>query len=72
MSKAVDDMRSWFAKLSQDDQKDVVTFLYGGKALLIKGLYVGPRPELVTTRGLFVGPVPTATAGTCPTCGKPF
>jgi hypothetical protein len=73
MSKAVDDLKSWFNKLSEADQKDVVTFLYEGKVLVKKGLFVGPNPDVIPySRGLHVGPAPVSIDRACPSCGRPF
>lgn len=71
MSKPVDDLKGWFANLSTEDKKAVVTFLYEGKVLLREGMYFGPRPSFVT-RGLHVGPAPSASVSTCPSCGRPY
>lgn len=68
---ASENLKKWFDELSSSDQKEVVQFLYGGNALLEKGMYVGPRPGLVQ-RGLFVGPVPTSSSSVCSQCGKPL
>jgi hypothetical protein len=73
MAKVVDDLKTWFEKLSREEKVEVVTFLYEGKALLREGMYVGPRPNLVlNTRGLHVGPAPSASASVCPSCGRPY
>jgi hypothetical protein len=71
MGKAIDDIRIWFGKLPEPDKKEVVEFLYGGKVLVRKGMYVGPDPNLVQ-RGLYVGPAPPASANVCEKCGRPF
>jgi hypothetical protein len=68
---ATENLKKWFDELSNSDKREVVQFLYGGKALLNEGLYMGPRPGLVQ-KGLFLGPAPTASAGVCSTCGRPY
>ena len=50
---ASENLKKWFDGLSSSDQKEVLQFLYGGNALLEKGMYVGPRPGLVH-RGLLL------------------
>jgi hypothetical protein len=72
MSKAVDDLKQWFAKLPEDEKREVLRFVYGSKLLVTKGLYTGPIPEQVTTRGLYVGPAPTGSTPACSQCGRPF
>jgi hypothetical protein len=69
MPDAVSNLKEWFNKLSRSEQEEIVRFLYGGKALEIKGLYVGPDPNLVN-RGLFCGPQPAPSSSKCPTCGR--
>lgn len=71
MSRAVDFLRSWFEGLPRDDQREVVRFLYDGKAILEEGVYLGPRPGLVT-KGLFVGPAPSSSGSVCQACGRPL
>ena len=75
MSNKVDDLKAWFAKLSEAEKKEVLKFLYG-KALqtkqLTEGVYCGPAPELAT-RGLFCGPAPTSQdTSRCSACGRAF
>lgn len=70
MDSAVEVLKTWFKRLSDTEQQEVLKFLYGGKALLRKGQYVGPYPSLVT-EGLHCGPAPQS-GGTCPTCGRPL
>ncbi len=72
MSSTVQSLKSWFDALNIEQQKEVVEFLYGGKALHHRGLYCGPLPGLVT-KGLYCGPAPAAAASqTCPVCGRPM
>ena len=47
MSDTVSGLKMWFENLSRDQQVEVLEFLYGGKVLLRKGLYCGPKPGLV-------------------------
>lgn len=70
MADPIDDLNTWFNKLARRDQEKVLESLYG-KALLRKGLYVGPRPEW-GQRGLFLGPAPVASSNVCTACGRPF
>jgi hypothetical protein len=70
MSDPASDLKLWFQKLSEADKLAALTFLYGGKALLKKGMYVGPYPEMVQN-GLHVGPVPTSS-NVCGACGRPL
>lgn len=68
---SVERLKNWFGEISQDEQQEVLKFLYG-RNLLKKGLYSGPYPETLT-EGLHVGPVPTSSAtSACPTCGRPW
>jgi hypothetical protein len=71
-SSAVDNLKKWFDALTTPQQQEVLEFLYGGKALVKRGGYIGPDPELIKF-GLHCGPAPTAAATTnvCPTCGRP-
>ena len=71
MARPVEQLTAWFDGLTKSEQEAVVTFLYGGKALLLKGLYTGPVPGLVS-RGLHCGPVPEMSTATCPTCGRAY
>jgi hypothetical protein len=71
MPSAVDNLKTWFDKLTSSEQKEVLQFLYGGTVLTIKGLYVGPDPNLVN-RGLFCGPQPAPTSSKCPSCGRSY
>jgi hypothetical protein len=71
MAKAIEHLQAWFAGLTPAEKEDALTFLYGGGALIRRGLYMGPRPELVQ-KGLFVGPAPPASSNACPTCGKAY
>ena len=67
---AVDNLKTWFEdKLTREEQKEVLKFLYGGY-LIQEGMYCGPNPEVVQ-KGLFCGPSPSAGANVCPTCGRP-
>jgi hypothetical protein len=68
---ASENLKKWFDGLPLTQQREVVQFLYGGKALLTEGMYMGPRPGLVQ-KGLYCGPAPTTSANVCPTCGRPF
>jgi len=70
MATAVQTLTSWFDALTLSEQREVVKFLYSGKALLTEGIYTGPYPTLVD-RGLHVGPVPVSS-NSCPTCGRPY
>lgn len=71
MSTSVNVLKQWFAKLARNEQEEVVKFLYGGKALLRKGMFVGPYPDLID-EGLHCGPIPTSSTRSCPSCGRPF
>lgn len=71
MADAVTNLQSWFNSLSDTDKKSVLTFLYGGKVLIQKGLYTGPSPTLVE-RGLFTGPSPSSSSNVCGACGRPL
>jgi len=68
---APETLKKWFDELPAFEQREVVEFLYGGRALLQEGMYLGPYPKAVF-KGLHCGPVPTSSASTCPTCGKPW
>jgi hypothetical protein len=68
---AVDTLKNWFGDLPQDDKKEVVRFLYGGKALISEGTFFGPNPALIT-KGLFVGTAPISSQRVCTTCGRPL
>lgn len=62
MPTAVENLKTWFDKLSPAEQREVLDFLYGGQTLIAEGMYVGPHPNLVN-RGLFVGPHPGRKPG---------
>jgi hypothetical protein len=70
MATVVQNLKEWFKELDYSERLEVVKFLYGGKALLRKGMYTGPYPTLID-EGLHVGPVPISSS-TCPTCGRPY
>lgn len=77
MSNAVDLLEKWFGELPPVQQKEVVTYLFGGKVIMREGQYFGPFP-VPMIKGLYSGPAPLAAAvshsvsRTCPTCGKPW
>lgn len=64
-------LQDWFTDLDEDDQKLVLSFLYG-KLLLTEGTYCGPVPGMVKTGGLYCGPAPATQRNRCPTCGRPL
>jgi hypothetical protein len=67
----VEALTNWFQHLPSRDQRDVVTFLYGGKMLLQEGPYLGPHPGAIS-RGLHVGEVPPSSGHHCLACGRPY
>lgn len=74
MPKPVKQLKTWFNALPRKKQKKVLAFIYD-RALLRKGRYVGPAPEVVgVEKGLFCGPapVPDTSSARCSTCGRPF
>jgi hypothetical protein len=68
---ASENLKKWFQELPDSDKREVLQFLYGGKALLSKGVYLGPQPGLVE-RGLYVGPAPSSSSSVCSQCGRPL
>jgi len=71
MNSNVTALKNWFNKLSDDDKKDVITFLYGNEGLMLDGVYCGPKPG-IATEGLYLGPPPQSSSDSCPRCGKPW
>lgn len=71
MATAVENLETWFRGLSTNDKEDVVKFLYGNRSLILKGVYTGPVPGLVT-RGLFAGTAPREDTSRCSMCGRPL
>ena len=51
---ALENLKKWFDGLPSSEQREVLQFPYGGKALLSEGLYMGPRPGLVQKGCLLV------------------
>jgi hypothetical protein len=73
MAGAKQNLDAWFEKLSNDERKDVLRYLYGDQDLrvtqpVVEGLYLGPSPGL-EKKGYHLGPAPTRA---CPTCGRPM
>ena len=68
---AVENLTKWFDELPSPEKINVVQFLYGGKALLHEGMYMGPRPGSVN-KGLFIGPAPSSSMNICSLCGRPL
>jgi hypothetical protein len=63
MDDPIEFLAVWFNGLPEDQQEDVVRFLYEEKA------------ELVVQRlreGMYSGPLPAPSVARCPTCGQPL
>ncbi len=68
----VEVFKGWFNnELSDEQKRELVDFLYGGKGYLRKGVYAGPIPGLVT-EGVHCGPVPQLAVTSCPMCGRSY
>jgi hypothetical protein len=72
-STAVEQLKKLFHALDEYGKQEVLEFLYKGKVLVRKGLYMGPHPGLIN-EGLYCGPVPTSAQlpSACSACGRPW
>jgi hypothetical protein len=68
MPSAVDNLKSWFDKLSQDDKRRVIDFLYGTPTERAKAAQAKDITRF--SRGLFLGPAPSSAV--CDRCGRPY
>jgi hypothetical protein len=68
MPSAVDNLKSWFAKLSDAEKREVIDFLYGTPTERAKAAQSKDITRF--SRGLFLGPAPTSAV--CDRCGRPY